>query len=731
MTSQRPRSRQPSDPWADWALDADASSVQPVEFGLALAEPLPAARPSADVTDNQWAPSFDPDDEPSPPVSFPVVSQGSQQLASTNSAANPMPPPSSAATSARPTPTPSSPTASNSAHSPNPSHSSNPSNSLNPSNVPTRPVTAASTPAPAALVPPARPVPPVPKPAELIEDFTGEFDAIEAGEWDDEPFRYLDDPTGTISKTPPTAAAESGISQTASQTAPKAPEPIQTLAKASPIVGQPTATPTASPTPTTMATSKTSSQADVAEHRPKPNAGSTQSAKPAGRQRGAAAAVGEPAKASHGVKAANAEAASTAPVVLPKKRRRRKLLRRSGIALLTVVALTTAYVTWQFATLRRNEANSRTLDLPGVAPGAPFPVIPTLPGQPTTVAGNNLDPDATEFDESLPGDAVTVAPGPTTPVITVPGQGSCDDDPACANAPVVVLPEAEKPREGGLLVDRVSVDPIGGVDAQNILLIGSDSRADLPDNQKTGFGSVGGNRSDTIIVMRISPDGKTAALLSFPRDTYVHLAGSGKNDRINSAYAKGVNSLVRTIQENFNIPINHVAEVDFAGFQKIVGTLGGIEICFDYPARDKVTKLNVQAGCQVLNQTQATAYVRSRHYEQLVNGQWKSDGRGDIGRVQRQQRFIKQVLEKVIGAGGRNPITAQGLIGDLKSAVTLDKTYGISELYGTAKTFGAFEPDALQGFTLPTSAARIDGKAVLRVKRAEASQLVARFGVRQ
>jgi polyisoprenyl-teichoic acid--peptidoglycan teichoic acid transferase len=219
-------------------------------------------------------------------------------------------------------------------------------------------------------------------------------------------------------------------------------------------------------------------------------------------------------------------------------------------------------------------------------------------------------------------------------------------------------------------------------------------------------------------------------LLSFPRDTYVHLAGTGKNDRINTAYAKGVNSLVRTLQENFNIPINHVAEVDFAGFQEIVGTLGGIEICFDHPARDKVTKLDVPAGCQLLNQTQSTAYVRSRHYEQFIDGAWKSDGRGDIGRVQRQQRFIKQVMDKVIGSGGRNPITAQGLISDLKSAVTLDKTYGITELYGTAKTFSAFEPDALQGFTLPTSAARIDGKAVLRVRRDQASQVVALFGTR-
>ncbi len=530
------------------------------------------------------------------------------------------------------------------------------------------------------------PVPPTPKtgmgastrPAavDLVEDYTGEFDEIDAGEWNDEPFQYLDDPTATVI----VPAKPAGQAAVAKDPLPKDPSKV-------PLPKDP---------------SKVSlSKVPVSKS---PSGPAVPPAKPGGQ------------------------------AVRP-ARRGRRVMRRTGLALLTVVAVATAYVTWQFATLRRNEANSQTLDLPGVPaqigtiPGGPASTVPSV----VTTYPNELNTDGTNFEDSQPADVVgsTVAPGPTTPVVTIPGQGSCDDDPACANAPVVVLPETEKPREGGLLVDRVDVEPIGGPDAQNILLIGSDSRADVPDSQKAGFGTVGGNRSDTIIVMRISPDGKNAALLSFPRDTYVHLAGTNKNDRINSAYAKGVNSLVRTLQENFNLPINHVAEVDFGGFQKIVGTLGGIEICFDYPARDKVTKLDVQAGCQLLNQTQSTAFVRSRHYEQFVNGVWKSDGRGDIGRVQRQQRFIKQVMDKVIGSGGRNPITAQALIGDLKSAVTLDKTYGITELYGTAKTFSAFEPNELQGFTLPTSPARIDGKAVLRVRRDQASQVVALFGTRR
>jgi LCP family protein required for cell wall assembly len=494
--------------------------------------------------------------------------------------------------------------------------------------------------------------PPLMANREPIEDYTGEFEEIESGNWDDTKFQYLDDDQ-----------AYTDLDDSAELTV-KPPLARNLQAKQSP----------------------------------------KQSAK-------------------------QSPSSGPAPAVKPAKgkaKRSRRILKRVGISLVTVMALLIGYVAYQFSTIRRNEADGQVLDRVGV-------VKPTVPnGIPTTVGGD-VPVTTVTFNDLQPVDTFPVVtnPGPTTPVVTVPGEGTCADDPACANAPVVILPEAEKPRQGGLLVDKVNVVPIGGADAVNILLIGSDSRADLPDAQKAGFGQVGGHRSDTIIVLRMSQDGKVAALLSFPRDTYVHLSGQDKNDRINSAYAKGVNSLIRTIQENFNVPITHSAEIDFNGFQSIVGTLGGIEICFKHPARDAKTNLNVkEPGCQTLNRTQATAYVRSRHYEQLINGAWVSDGRGDIGRVQRQQQFIKQVLQKVIDTGGRNPIQAQALISDLKGAITLDKTWGITELFGTAKTFSNFDPSALQPFTLPTSGANIDGKAVLRVNRPKASEMVAKFGTR-
>ncbi len=565
ISSSHPATDQ-SDPWSDWALDAMPASSNSAPAAAVVDLSVPAATTANPGANPVWAANFEGTDEDD-------VLHSTSLVAST----------------------------------PTTSTTSTPRSKATFSNSSTR-----------ALAD-------VDSSVEPAEDFTGEFEEIEAGKWDDTQFQYLDDDHAYADVDPVDERTSKGVS---------GPSPVKT------------------------------------------------------------------------------------------KPRKRRGLRRVGIAMLTMTALIVGYVTWQFATLRRNEADGGTLDLPGV-------VISTLPGTPTTVLTGPQPTVPFQDPQTIDTFPVITNPGPTTPVVTIPGEGTCADDPICANAPVVVLPEVEKPREGGLLVDRVDVAPIGGTDATNILLIGSDSRADLPDAQKAGFGQVGGHRSDTIIVLRMSRDGKIAALLSFPRDTYVHLSGQNKNDRINSAYAKGVNSLVRTVQENFNVPITHVAEIDFSGFQQIVGTIGGVEICFDHPARDKVTNLNVKTeGCQTLNKTQATAYVRSRHYEQLINGQWVSDGRGDIGRVKRQQQFIKQVMQKVIASGGRNPIQAQALISDLKSAITLDKTWGLTELFGTAKTFSSFEPNALQNFTLPTSPANIDGKAVLRVSREQASLMVAKFGTR-
>ena len=101
----------------------------------------------------------------------------------------------------------------------------------------------------------------------------------------------------------------------------------------------------------------------------------------------------------------------------------------------------------------------------------------------------------------------------------------------------------------------------------------------------------------------------------------------GTYNRINSSYNSGANQLVKTITANFGIPINHVVQVDFSGFQDAVNALGGIYLDFPYPAKDSYSGLNITTpGCQLLNGAQALAVARARHYEYYANGYWQYDG---------------------------------------------------------------------------------------------------------
>ena len=176
-----------------------------------------------------------------------------------------------------------------------------------------------------------------------------------------------------------------------------------------------------------------------------------------------------------------------------------------------------------------------------------------------------------------------------------------------------------------------------------------------------------GERSDTIMVLRVDPDADRVAVLSFPRDLYVDIAGSGSKSRINSAYRRDdPQRLIDTIFENFGITIDHYIQVDFCAFKTLVDAVGGVAVPFEFPARDENTGLNVPTtGCFVFDGEHALAYVRSRHYEYEDppgSGEWSEDPSSDLGRVSRQQDFIRRTLSSILGEGPLNPRVARGLI---------------------------------------------------------------------
>jgi LCP family protein required for cell wall assembly len=176
----------------------------------------------------------------------------------------------------------------------------------------------------------------------------------------------------------------------------------------------------------------------------------------------------------------------------------------------------------------------------------------------------------------------------------------------------------------------------------NILVVGSDSRTGLSKRElgKIKTTQVDGGRTDTIIVVHISPRRKKAVMVSIPRDLRVTI--NGQTNKINAAYSLGgPDLLVKTVQEATGLPIHHYVEVDFAGFLKVVDALGGVKLCnrTKHTLDDYYANLHMPPGCQQMNGIQALAFVRARHID------------SDFGRIQRQQEFIRAVMDKVASGG--------------------------------------------------------------------------------
>jgi polyisoprenyl-teichoic acid--peptidoglycan teichoic acid transferase len=267
-----------------------------------------------------------------------------------------------------------------------------------------------------------------------------------------------------------------------------------------------------------------------------------------------------------------------------------------------------------------------------------------------------------------------------------------------------------------------------------LLVVGSDSRAGLDrPGDAARFGTTqdaGGVRSDVIMLVRVDPAAHTVKILSVPRDLLVPIAGTGRRGKIDAAFAGGPAELIQTIQQQLHIPINHYLLVDFNGFRAIIDTLGGIRLDFPYPAQDAYSGLHItRAGCQRLDGDQALAVARSRHYRYLKDGRWHADPLSDLGRIQRQQTFLRVVLAAAIARGLTNPVHDNQLIGQVVHDLTRDRGLSEGEVIGLGRQFHSFDPSRLGGQTLPvTIADNYQGFGdVLLVEQPSADQAIASF----
>ena len=239
----------------------------------------------------------------------------------------------------------------------------------------------------------------------------------------------------------------------------------------------------------------------------------------------------------------------------------------------------------------------------------------------------------------------------------------------------------------------------------NILLTGTDSSAGIDPNSPIQTGRNGEMNTDTIMIMRIEPQFRRAAILSIPRDTvilYTRPSGNKGRAKINEVGYNGISILINALRDDFGIPINHYVGVDFAGFQGLVDAVQGVPVYFPVAARDYSTGFEVPAGCQVLTGVQALGYSRSRKYQYLgIDNRWHGDSTDDYGRIRRQQDLIRRAIKKAIASGARNPTTMLRLIQSVMGSATFDDQFNSADkVFNFAKTMKDLDPDKIKTYTI-------------------------------
>lgn len=308
-------------------------------------------------------------------------------------------------------------------------------------------------------------------------------------------------------------------------------------------------------------------------------------------------------------------------------------------------------------------------------------------------------------------------------------------DPA---VPTTVVPGAELDQDAALppsadpLPDLPVVDP----DAQNWLITGVDNGDCVADGQVAdadiGDRSALGERTDTIMVVRVDPSSNQAAVLSFPRDLWVRIGTSSREGRINTAWrGEDPSRLVVTIEQTFGIAIDHLLSVDFCAFKAIVDAVGGVRVSFDSAVRDPGTGFTVPGpGCYLLGPDEALDYVRSRKYQVLgSDGTWTTDPTADLGRISRQQDFLRRAVQRAFDRGISDPRVAWSLLNAAIDYVVTDDGTNPQAILALGQAMRDLDPDAIGTYTVEWRATEIGGNAVLepRLRSDSMQQILALF----
>ncbi|MFC4375306.1 LCP family protein [Nocardia halotolerans] len=291
-----------------------------------------------------------------------------------------------------------------------------------------------------------------------------------------------------------------------------------------------------------------------------------------------------------------------------------------------------------------------------------------------------------------------------------------------------------------------NIDRIGGLGlgggrdgAVDILLVGIDSRTDAHGNPLTTAeremlhaGDEVGTNTDTVVLVRVPNDGRSATAISIPRDSYVDIGGQGKA-KINSAYGAtketeraelleqgesesdaerdatkaGRQALIKSVADLTGITVDHYAEVSLLGFVLLTDAVGGVEVCLNNAVDEWMSGAQFPAGRQRLDGKQALSFVRQRH----------DLPRGDIDRIVRQQVFMAQLVGQLLDA---KILANPGKLSEISEAVgrtvVLDDGWDVLGFLQQLKDLSggevAFETIPVADLNSMTS----DGESVVRVE---------------
>ncbi|GHB83314.1 LytR family transcriptional regulator [Streptomyces cirratus] len=250
----------------------------------------------------------------------------------------------------------------------------------------------------------------------------------------------------------------------------------------------------------------------------------------------------------------------------------------------------------------------------------------------------------------------------------------------------------------------------------NFLLVGTDGRDKITPEEKREYrlGGAPCHCTDTIMLVHLSADRDRASVISLPRDSYAEVpAHQDQNTgrphgphpiKLNAAYSEGgPNLTVRTVENMTRVKIDHYLEVDFTSFMKTVDAVGGVTICTAKTMRDTYTGLELLPGTHRLTGGQALQYVRSRHV----------DGAADLGRMQRQQRFIAALIKQATGSGVLlNPVKFKQVSSTLLGSVRADRDFGSEQMLALGQAMRGFTPASSEFASVPVGDTAYEVKGI-------------------